>query len=914
MRAGLVCLSGLVLFACVANAQIIANGDIEQGGVKTAAGWSTDVREGDYEFAIAGGARSGERCLAIRCTGEPGWARWYTTDVFVLEGGKYRLSVWVKTDQGALATVWIAGKDTSLHLTAKDLPEWTLLQRDVTAGTTGRVGLYLQNQGAGRVHYDDVEVRLVEPPPSREAGEIPTDGAPLVAIVVPDEPAAHHGYLAVEAQRALREITGRSLAIVPASAAPEGRCLYIGVAPAGLDYGQDLARVTEEGIVLDVRPNALIWLGGSPRGEYYAVHEFLRLLGCRWIMPEGSGECLPRADRLTLPGQKVVRSPSFALRGGKTVQVYHYPPDMESRHVATEEWLDWAARNRMNALKASYPWTWDYGAIRGHQWSEWSGHTLYHALPPTEYFETHPEYYTLVKGKRTHRHTSGRANQVCVSNPGVAALIAEAAIEYLDGNPNAKRFGVCAEDEPCYWCECDACKALDTEPVDWSTNGEKVMPLTDRWMFLVNRVAEIVERKHPDRTIHTFAYASTRNPPTKHFPRRNVQIELTWWSRCFKHRMLDAECEVNREGMELYDAWAKLAPMAIYGYLDYHMMEAPCPYYHAEADFLRTIRARGCRHISDEWDTTFTSSPLLLNLRARLLWDINTNVDEFIDDFCRRAYGRAAPAVARYFHDLEQAVLNAPTEHVRFNNWEKFTPEVLAQANARLDRAWELAADDETVRARLARLRFSLKFAELVTLEKRLEGRPERFTQTEPLKAELHRLVQEYEIPVMLGAYNLFAASYKPPVEALGAERVAQLPEQWRFRTDPDDVGEREGWQKLEALGAEWKPISVHSAWEGQGYPGYEGYGWYAVEAELPAAGGKRTWLLFEGLDETGRLWINGDHVGDRTGEPGVIWDKPGAIEITGKFRPGEMNRIVLRAHDIGYAGGLYAPIWVVTK
>jgi hypothetical protein len=519
--------------------QIIANGDMEQGGAKTAAGWSTNLQTGTYEFTPAGGARSGRRCLAVRCTGPPGWARWYTTDVFLVEGATYHLSFWVRTEADGLSTVWLLGGGAEVRLTAANVPTWTHFERDFTTTASGRAGLYLQNEGGGAVYYDDVEVKMLKPRPAAASGEVPTNGAPLVAIVVPDEAGPVPGYLAGESRRLLKEITGQAPPIAPVSAAPPGRCLYLGVSPPGTDYRSDLKRLTEEGLLLDVGPSAIVCLGGSPRGLYYATHEFFHLLGCRWVMPEGPGECLPRLARLEVPKRKIIHNPYFALRGAKTVQVYHYPPEMKSRHVSVEPWVDWAARNRMNALKASYPWTWDYGTVRGGQWSEWSGHTLYHALPPEQHFAAHPEYYPLVgrtkgsPGQRTHVHSSGRANQVCVSHPEVARLIADVALEFFAGNPEARRFGLCAEDEPCCWCECDACRALDTQPVDWSKNGLEGLPMTDRWLFLVNRVADLVAARYPDRIVHTFAYASTSDPPRKQLPHRNVQIELTWWSRCF---------------------------------------------------------------------------------------------------------------------------------------------------------------------------------------------------------------------------------------------------------------------------------------------------------------------------------------------------------------------------------------------
>jgi len=750
-----------------------------------------------------------------------------------------------------------------------------------------------------------------------EGGEVPTDGKPITAIVTPDTVQPHHGYLALEVQRVLEGMTGQAPAIVTVSGLPEGaagRAVWIGVPPPPRDYAAQLALVAEEGIVVDVGPGAVVCLGNTPRGVYYAVHEFLHVVGCRWCWPGPYGEVIPRVGALALEPRLIVHRPSFALRGGHTIQVYHTPPDWEPKHVNTEHWVDWAARNRMNRLKASYAHTWDYGAVRGWQWDELGGHTLYTILPPDTWFDTHPEFYPLVDGQRTHRHSSGRAAEICVANPELPKVVADYIIEYFDSHPHAERFCVNAEDEPSYWCECDACKALDTAELDWSQNGVQCMDLTDRWLYFINKVAEIVEEKYPDKYIATFAYGSTRELPRRHVPRRNVMIELTWWDRCFKHRVADPACPVNAKGMQRFHDWGRLAPVALYRYLDYRHLEAPCPYYHAEADLLRTVHAAGCRHLSDEWDSTFTSSPLLLNLRARLEWDVHTDVDVYIDDFCARVYGKAGRKIAGCFRRLERAVLTAlpasdeeDAGHVVFNDMDKFTPETLEHAHVLLDEAEELVKEDDTILARIARLRYALLFAELDQVSAKVGEDAALYARQAGLQQRIWDLVQQHHIEPILGYYGRLGIEYKPPVEALSARRVLELPEQWLFKPDPDGAGEDERWF-AQAPDDSWRPISIHSAWEGQGYEAYDGYAWYSVEVDVPAVDAQRVWLVFEAVDETFKLWINGEYVGASEGDPGVLWDKPVAVDVTGRFDPGAKNRVVVRVHDSRYAGGIWKP------
>ncbi len=912
MRAPLLLICGLICVTAAAD-NIVPNPGFEDGGTTSAAGWQTDTRAGQYEFLVDADAHSGARCVSVRSTeaGDAGWARWYNADLYLVEGATYHLSAWVKTDGGASAEVWIPSDDAGFFRSTAHGPAWQEIAGDFSVARTGRHGLYLQVKGEGAASFDDISVELVEPAPVSEADSVPTDGLPIVGIVIPDTVQPHHGYLAQECRRILAAITGKTPAVATASAvAPtdSGRYVWIGAVPPGSNFGPQLALVGEEGIVLDIGPRAIVCLGNTPRGTYYAVHELLHILGCRWPWPGPLGEVLPSTDTLALPTQLVVHEPSFALRGGHIIQVHHQPPDWKPKHINTEAWVDWAARSRMNRLKASYPTMWSYGAIRGGEWNEFAGHTLYTILPPEKWFETHPEYYPLVKGERTPLHSSGRAAEICVSNPELPQVFADHICEYFAEHPGAKRFGINAEDEPSYWCECDACKALDTEELDWTQNGIKTMHLTDRWMYFINKVAQLVEQKYPDKIIFTFAYASTRELPHKYLPRHNVMIELTWWDECFKHAMIDPDCEVNAKGMERFHDWSRLAGLSLYRYLDYHHNESPTPYYHAEADILRTVHAAGCRHLSDEWDTTFTSSPLLLNLRARLEWDVNTDVDAYIDDFCARVYGQAGSTVAKYFHRLERGVLEAPTDHVGLNNMEKFTPELLKDGHALLDEAEKLAETDDIL-ARIDRLRYSLLFAELDQLTEKAKQDPGLYPRHAEVQQRLWDLVQTRKIEPILGYFGRLGLEYKPPVKALSGRRVVQLPENWQFSLDPEDVGEQAEW--FTGDGADWETLSTLKPWEEQGHGGYDGVAWYTVETDIPEIPEPRVWLLCGAVDETFKLWINGEYVGASEGDPGLLWDKPVAVEITGKFRTGATNRITMRVHDSAYAGGIWKPVWI---
>ncbi len=62
----------------------------------------------------------------------------------------------------------------------------------------------------------------------------------------------------------------------------------------------------------------------------------------------------------------------------------------------------------------------------------------------------------------------------------------------------------------------------------------------------------------------------------------------------------------------------------------------------------------------------------------------------------------------------------------------------------------------------------------------------------------------------------------------------------WRFSPDPHDAGLNGHWYAGGYDDAHWHPIRTGASWQHQGYPDYQGIGWYRssfrVPATLPAA------------------------------------------------------------------------------
>jgi len=135
--------------------------------------------------------------------------------------------------------------------------------------------------------------------------------------------------------------------------------------------------------------------------------------------------------------------------------------------------------------------------------------------------------------------------------------------------------------------------------------------------------------------------------------------------------------------------------------------------------------------------------------------------------------------------------------------------------------------------------------------------------------------------------------------------------EGWKFRTDPERVGEDNKWFAADFDDAAWADIEIEKAWTEQGYD-YIGWSWYRRTLELPAREDRaRAEMAFEGVDESAWVWINGQYVGAHDiGATG--WDKPFRLDVTDALKWGEPNQITVRAMNTAMAGGIWRPVHIL--
>ncbi len=696
------------------------------------------------------------------------------------------------------------------------------------------------------------------------------DGQPKSVIVVAAKPTPTARHAAEELQRFVELMSGAKLPIQPDSASlPAGApMLLVGrstfTAGLKLPAGEDRER-TREGFVLQTRRNALV-LAGNEDAEYhgteYAVYELLNRLGCRWYFPGDFGQVVPRSPTIEVPDLDVSQKPSFVVRN-------IWASGWADRAPGLDEWL---LRNK--------------GTPRGGFAFPGDG-TIHQLVPRAKYGKDFPDIYAMNKdGQRQDDRTPAQDVMLCTTHPKAVELAAASIVEHLRAHPEANSYGFSAPDNAAL-CSCSNCVARMHGFYQDSGIGESI---SDPYFNFVNNLAWEVNRTFPDKYIVTLAYASRVVPP-EGLDRPwnpNIIVQLAQL-RISAFRPIGATNDFSAlRQLRTLAAWSRVSPkMLVYDY-DPHADLSRMPFWRSRsiASDMRLYKRHGVVGFTTEGNNTFFRTGLNYYMRARCMWDAESDPDAVLEDFYQRFFGPAAEPMKAFCEAVEAMLLESP-DHLTWQpiavDWTPtYPPERVAALAPLLDRA-ESLADTPEVKQRLQLYRilhaYMTDYLRVCSLER--EGR-----YGEAL-AELDRL------PPLIEAAQAIQPGLLPPdpkwvlAESSGiaylktrltvlagcaggptSVRLGRAPAAGQFRADPGNIGLFEQWQRDDiAAQLEWNPIELTRDWglnghrDEQGYA-YDGIGWYRIRMRISKPSSGRAQLVAPLLfAEKAWVWVNGQLV-----------------------------------------------------
>ncbi|MDE3069032.1 MAG: DUF4838 domain-containing protein [Verrucomicrobiota bacterium] len=446
-------------------------------------------------------------------------------------------------------------------------------------------------------------------------------GAARMVIVTDPAATATEAYAARELAATLEQITGAAFEVRTNTAAPAHAILVgPGTAARALFKEVPFDKLGGEELVMRTRDGRLLLAGGRPRGTLYAVSRFLQeQCGVRWWTPWASR--IPRHATLRVGALNVREKPAFEYR-----EPYWF----------TALDADWQWHNGCNGQFSGIPQ--DKG---GHIRYAGFVHTFYQLVPPREYFSQHPEWFSLVTGKR-----EGTNAQLCLTNPKLRDFVVQRVEQRLRESPEADIVSV-SQNDCSGACECTNCRALDQ--AEGSHSGTM--------LAFANYVAGQIEPEFPNVAVDTLAYQYTRKPPRTLHARPNTIVRLCSIECNFRAPLDDAS---NARFADDIRGWAGHSDrLYIWDYVtDFAHYVQPHPNWFVLGPNLRFFQAHHVKGVFEEGAYQSYGSEMA-ELRAwvlaQLLWNPQQDDRALIREFLDGYYGKAGGTIWRYLTLMHDA-------------------------------------------------------------------------------------------------------------------------------------------------------------------------------------------------------------------------------------------------------------------
>lgn len=436
--------------------------------------------------------------------------------------------------------------------------------------------------------------------------------------------------------------------------------------------------------------------GTNERSILLAAYRYLTELGCRWVRPGKTGECLPALGE-TLPAVEVKEQASYRHRGvciegavswehvrdmvdwlpklGYNAyfiqfrEAYNFfqrwyehegNPTYPRREFTVEEARELTARLRAEITRrglmlhlVGHGWTCEPFGIPGPGWFPHEG-----PLP-----EDAIQYLAEIGGKRELWGQIALNTNLCYGNPRTREIVTDAIVEYAQQNPDVDIIHFWLADGSNNQCECPLCR--DDRP-------------SDLYVMMLNELDEKLTAAGLETRIVFLAYVDLLWPPQKQRIRNPDRFLLMFApiTRSYSKAFTD----VSPEGVKLppykrnklqfpSDPAVNLAFLKAWqkgfhgdGFdFDYHFMWdhfkdpgqfALAEVLHKDIRGLQDIGLNG--FMSCQVQRVFFPTGLGMTVLGRTLWDRKLTLNAIARDHLQASFGEHGEAVGKYLRRLSK--------------------------------------------------------------------------------------------------------------------------------------------------------------------------------------------------------------------------------------------------------------------
>ncbi len=466
-------------------------------------------------------------------------------------------------------------------------------------------------------------------------------------------------------------------------------------------HREDLTMLDEEGFLIKTEGENLYITGKTPRGVIYGVYKFLEIyIRLRHFNREV--ETYDKVEALTVEDITYWENPAFEYRDSYFRGAFD---------------CDFAVKNRLNSTLAHIPYE------RGGKRKFYNlHHSFYDILPPEQYFESHPEWYSEIDGERIIK-IGHKDTQLCLTNREAIAEAIKNVRKWILARPDCSVFSI-AQNDNIHMCTCENCRKMNEE--EGSPAGSV--------LYFVNAIAGALEEEFPHVLFHTFAYKYSAPAPRHIKARDNVivrlcNIECSWEESVEAQAAADPESPCGGFAKNIAD-WSKICKhLYIWDYAcNFHFYLLPFPNYRVLQENLRYYKKNGVHGVLQQsnfaYGNTSGFADLENYLASRLMWNPEEDLNALIEDYTGACFGNGAPYIRQLLELLQDRVKGHRMTLYYKPDASFITDDLVEEMDSLFKKA--LAAEPEgDAHARLAREALSVEFLRLTRLALDTPGREE---------------------------------------------------------------------------------------------------------------------------------------------------------------------------------------------
>lgn len=484
-------------------------------------------------------------------------------------------------------------------------------------------------------------------------------------IVIPRNASEIEKQSAEQLKKHLSVLASKPIQIIEEGSTTVSNGIYVGNTLHASNTNINSSKLPEAGFKTIVSGNNIILSGGIKKGLLFGVYDMLESLGFRKFSPEAASVTKAKTTNAGIVSKEF--APKIKYRTTSYSQ------------MADQEYSDWHKLSSRD----------DWGLFV---------HTFNTLVPFQEYGKTHPEYYSLIDGKRQP------GTQLCLSNPEVLKVLVASLKNKIKEKPNSTYWSVSQDDNDRY-CQCDACKSLN-EKYGNVPSGSII--------YFVNQVA----KEFPEKIISTLAYWYSREAPKNIAIEPNVNIML-----CNIESTRQAPVYVTDPAFskDLRDWGALSKDIIIWDYnIQFTNFVSPFPNLYTIKPNIKFYTDNHVNALFMQANNEAAAEMALLRsyLICKLMWDPEADDKLIINEFLEGYFGTAAPFIRQYIDSMQDSlvksgmVLSIFGDPIHAKN-AYLSAKMMQQYKQLFDKAEQAAASDSELLARVKTARLPIMYAEI---------------------------------------------------------------------------------------------------------------------------------------------------------------------------------------------------------